>query len=661
MIIICLFLSTFLLVGAPVLATNPEVSINISCNGDSVCNNSDLDSAVATANNMEAVMKNKFDELIGLGRDNQTEHCQSEVQSFKEVCNPVKYQYFSESILAVKKTIETKSSQITSASRFAKIEANDYATDPKSIEKIIANIEDLIKVIDAGKEFINKTQNELLNLDQDCSKFSEKVEMVCQEPTAATSNGELKVYEYHNGQSKISRTAPARSVTNIGAVVAEVNLSVETTIDAPKIIEERSSAANFYHGTSRISGATAATLKETDTFANNSLNQASLTLDSLKSLVVLVPESKTLNTDATACTGAMKARNQCGDSISSIESSNESQFTTRPQARPSGAENSGQQAGSNSGGQSAEQIMQQANSSAYGSEIGGNTESPGGLNINTSNSANGLSDGSANGPANGSANGSSGGGFMQGLGALGGMAALGKTIKGNNEYGSSGSSNSIDRSPNPNLNERGNSRRNRAYDPTGQVNSSNRNNNAGDSLPTTRGFQQQNSAGSNFRSSGDGGGSSNGQDRGGSGLSGMNNNSGGSNNNVQKPGLLSRIFGKKDKTFLGKTISGKGGASSKGSSNSGSRLGSATYDRNGKMIYSAENQQQGRTFDPDKYMPSKAAQDRAYARSTGRKIASFSGANNNPGIQWPKDISKNKDASMFSKVTVTHRMSINNE
>lgn len=153
-----------------------------------------------------------------------------------------------------------------------------------------------------------------------------------------------------------------------------------------------------------------------------------------------------------------------------------------------------------------------------------------------------------------------------------------------------------------------------------------------------------------FNNGGNGGGSL--------GLGSSSNGSRRSTNN-EKPGLLSKLFGKKDKTLFGNKNTKGGSMGGYGGSTSGSSSGRSIYeDSSGTQYQKTGN---GRMFDPNKYAPSKAAEAQAYARHTGRKIASHSSPSAYPApISWPADISRNKKANMFFNISLQVKMTVDN-
>lgn len=138
------------------------------------------------------------------------------------------------------------------------------------------------------------------------------------------------------------------------------------------------------------------------------------------------------------------------------------------------------------------------------------------------------------------------------------------------------------------------------------------------------------------------------------GLNSSPSNATNKNGADNKPSLMDRLFGrKKDKTMFGKRdSSGRGGSFGQSSSTRQNRRGfnsqtSSTSTSDGSLK---------RVFDASKYSPSEEAKARAYARATGRRIASHSF----PGktIEWPTDISRNKKENIFRKVNLQHRINL---
>jgi hypothetical protein len=288
----------------------------------------------------------------------------------------------------------------------------------------------------------------------------------------------------------------------------------------------------------------------------------------------------------------------------------------RPQPRPTSIVDSDTGGGGGSTpGVSGADLVAQANSGAYGAgSIGADASNTGGQ----------------------------GGGLINALGSLGGM--FGKTGGGFGSEGYRPSANSR-ASNQPNSN----SRSNPGYDlPSENVDYTLNGNSNARTNPTqqARAFSgNPSSGGSGFNGSSGGAGQ-------GLNASGGNGASGSSGSGGSKPGLLSRLFGKKkDKTMFGKAensgVGGRFASKAKGS-------GSQTLNPNESNLDSNYNNQ-GRVFDASKYAPSAKAQARAHARATGRKIASHG----LPGsFEWPSDISKNKKENIFKKVNLPHRITL---
>lgn len=141
-----------------------------------------------------------------------------------------------------------------------------------------------------------------------------------------------------------------------------------------------------------------------------------------------------------------------------------------------------------------------------------------------------------------------------------------------------------------------------------------------------------------------------------SGASGSGLMSGGSDGSSsstpqEKPGLLSRLFGKKkDKTIFGKRDSP--GLARSFNQNSSNRPGLKSQ----KSDSNSSDESLTRVFDASKYTPSKKANEKAYARATGRKLASHSLIRKK--LKWPNDISRNKQSNIFHKIQIAHQIEI---
>lgn len=126
--------------------------------------------------------------------------------------------------------------------------------------------------------------------------------------------------------------------------------------------------------------------------------------------------------------------------------------------------------------------------------------------------------------------------------------------------------------------------------------------------------------------------------------------SGSSNDQDSKPSLFTKLFGSSDKNMFGKSSTNNGGSEPK--------MEKKGYQKSyrGRSLGEENNSvsSKNRIFDYDKYRPSPTAEQRAYERATGRRIASRSIANSS-GFEWPNDIRKNKNSNLFKIVNIIHR------
>ncbi len=556
---------------------------------------------------------------------NQSNTCQIQVNNFNGQCNSSLFNSIILNIESINQEIKNKMVQFSDVSSIARNAKERGAT----VTEILVNLEELQKEIEAAKNFVLEQEKELHKLNTNCESSYKDVAAVCVPPTVA-SNGERTVL------NEISLVGPEQIVVEkagveAGRAEATALVQMNGDLDAPKIESQRRNFESSFNATSRVGGTAFEAVNGANSFADDSISDIQ---NIIKSLQPLRETFTNQNETCDAVFGCQPTKDGASPdhlearALAGIERAEAAQRAAAG-ATPT-ADATSRSAGG--GGASAEEVMSSAQDSAYG---GSPT-----VNVNTTNT--GAAPQGAAGAGGGFA------GALSGLSSMLGKAtggAFGDSSSYSNNYGSSRYGSSA-------RTNNGGSYPTESYDYslTKQKTATGFNN------PPARGFQPQagglpSNNGSNPNAGAQGGA--------GAGLSGSGS-SGSGGTNADKPSLFSRLFGKKDKTLFSNKSSGGGGGGSFGgaSSKTGYSPTGASLDSNG--LQDPSNPNGGRSFDPSKYMPSKAAEERAYlrstGRSTGRKIASHSlGDGSASDFQWPNDISKNKNMNLFKTVNIIHR------
>lgn len=638
---------------------NPNTSLaELATNFDNSggCSNDEYAEAEARAASLEARLQQRFQSISDSAKQKQTSSCQQSVAKFREECNSLRYSSIQTTIQEIRTTIDSKTKQIGNINKFAQTEANDSNTPSSEIEKLVANVRKLVADIEEAKLTLAEQEQMLANQDQICLVQNDVVANVCREPVVNTENNEIQVVEFTANQSLVIPKAPASEVSPVGNVIAAAKLQVSGPVTSPEIRSSRESAERSFYGTTRNSGTTSESLTQTTTFANSSLAQANSILSALAPLISQEKENFNDNTKNSLCSAIMEARGECSDSQDTTTADTSSVTSDRPGQRPDGlgSQNAGATAptdgsrrppasagnGENRDAVSAKDVEGQALSRAYG----GNNE--------TQTAVEGPNGTPA---AGGQASGGFGAGISNALGGIGSM--FGKTGGGFGSEGYSSSSNSRMGLAGGGQNNAGNYRgKTNGNFPQQNVDFTPKNKNSNANAPT------RNSRAFGGGSANAGSGMNNGQSGAMGGAGGMGSGSSGAGsgkNSGEKPNFFNRLLGKKkDKTMFGKTeSSGRGGSYASGSRSA--QRGYQGRNADGSVNYGDGFNANGeRTFDASKYAPSKAAQDRAYARATGRKIASHAPATGST-VEWPSDISRNKNRNMFSNVGLQVKVQIN--
>jgi hypothetical protein len=585
------------------------------CVSNSVCEDKEI-AAEQHARNM-AVYNFEIESVIAASQ--QTDTCRSRIKdNFEKNCNSQLYRNLKIKIEAVKESINQKNAQVKQTQKSITGAASE---SQESIEQIINRLKVLITDINNLKALeLTPLETALKKLNKTCELEYDLVNQVCQAPFVSSEGNEtvIKKRKIVGTSSSVDKSIVPEGTAQVSTVTAVAKVKVSGAIDAPEVEAARQVAESGYTNTSRVGGSTNATFEDTSDLAVASLNQAKEIILSLRGISVqssgpecdefgdgcdnpVSPNADPLGKDLPYSMGVPV--NEPGDGAAAKTTAT---------------------GGNNGGGVSGDQVMADAQSGAYGA--------PGG----TGDSSQGGGSGAGTG---GSAQGGVGG-AMSGLSGLSSM--FGKT--GGSSFGNDSSYASS--SSGRRYNNSGGSAGNYAIptDTTYNPNNYTNNDNNSPNMPNQRAFQGGNG---NNANNGYGSAANNGN---GSPLGSSNNNKG--TNNNPKPNFFSRLFGKKDKTFLGKNINGNGGGY--GSAARSGKSGSGSYDSRIDKN-NALQKTDAKSFDPSKYAPSKAAQDRAYARATGRKIASHS-SDRGYLTEWPSDISKNKKTSMFVKVGLAHKI-----
>lgn len=632
-------------------------TVEAGCIDGSDCSAREVQNALTYAE-QEAIKL--FESASRLADKNQSEICQNQIQKFRNSCNQAEFDRNRQELDDIKLAIESRESLIEEKKQQIEQKINNIATTGQlnrvhtesptqateiieklsvlksEIEILKTEIDSLKKELVASQVFVNQKSAELRQMREKCSSESTAAETVCQAPTAVTNGETTMIVENSLERSGAVFVEPGEAISGQATAVSIV--AANGSITAPLVEGRRASFDRVYATTMESSEAAAETLNSTFTVANETSRKATTVSQSADDSITQI---NTIITSLTPLTGGATFQDPGGVCIPmpgvSCPPAEEPPAGAPiepivvtpldPAEGGGGSGDGGRGTGTGTGGRgtaSAEELGDQALSGAYGADSSGTGD--------TSNKTTGA----ATNP--------NGGGLA---GALSGLSSMfGKTSGGfgdSSSYGSNygstryGSNNSGGTNYNKNSGTYYNNASNPAFKSAGGIPQTQGQN---------RGFQQQ-FGGSNQ-------GSGIGQGQAGSGLSGFDSSgSGGLSNEDSKPGLLSRLFGKKDKNMFGKTTSSGGGGSMQGtSSKTGVRGASGLI--NDSMDPSNPNNPTGRTFDPNKYMPSKEAEERAYLRSTGRKMASR-GLASAADFQWPDDISRNKNLNLFKTVNLIHR------
>jgi hypothetical protein len=645
----------FTLFSSMSLAEAPAATSEVVCNNSSGCRDDDPNwrAADLSADRLARQIQARFESVARLAQTQQTEYCANSITGFNKGCQARTFETISaeiaeinEVITARRQILEEKVAQLASIEGPTRIEAQDVNTPTSEIQSLIdratelvAEIEDLKSTIDAAKVFLAEKNVELTNLNNTCAELNSNVQTVCQDPKVGVVMDTIVISGHTEGQTIMAGIVPAREVESFGELAAAAELEVtENSLPTPEIATQRLAFDWTYYSTSRIGGNTVGHLRSAETFVDESavyaadeLAQANNIINSLRTLL----PDQTPNTGT--CTLTMQATGACSATTPDPN-------VTRPQQRPPNLSRNTvpvptpapRGGGAPGGGGGAPPVNGQGLIDDVNQGPGyGGSPSPGG----------GGTDVAGRG---GNAPGA--GGLMNTLGGLGSM--FGKTGGGFGSEGYRSSSNGRSASGGsipPNRSRQGYGLPNQNVD----FNPSSRPNSAGAPLGQPRAFNG--GLGSNGQSGGFGGGAAAG---GGMPASGGGSAGGGSSGSGQKPGLLSRLMGKKrDKTMFGKADSSGGGGGFNNAKASPRAGLTDPYDGSSNVALDENGR---RIFDASKYAPSQAAQDRAYARATGRRIASTVQRPNSGAMDWPSDISKDRNGNMFMKVRLSHTSFINN-
>ena len=551
----------------------------------------------------------------------QSETCQTQVTRFGESCSTSMYQELLTEAQQLQNQIDEKTAMSTRTHR----ELTGDLSNQNSVQGIIDRLtrlnEDIATLLSSLGEIKSRTDS----LDNVCTNERQSVMNACSAPRAELKNGSSVIVQNEvtpNSSNRVETPVPPASAISYD-VEAEAVATVTGDVAAPEVSQRRQGFERTYYSTTLTAGRAHEEINTAETLGTTTVQQSLEIIRSLQALVSNSPESGDI----------------CDITQGPCDSTEPAPSSVRPQARPeniSGVENAPVPTPaprSGDGGApavSGDDLIADVNAGpAYGS-----TPSPSGGGADVA--GRGLSTPGA-------------GGLMNSLGGLGSM--FGKTGGGfgSEGYGSSsngrfasGGLNTQNRSgpgyalPDQNVDFTPNSRTADPGAPIGQPRAFN----AG---------LGNNAQGNSFGGAAGGGGmpATGGGSTGGRGGSG------------QKPGLLSRLLGKKrDKTMFGKTEnSGRGGSFRNAGKASPSAGLNGAYEDSANVTLDANGR---RVFDASKYAPSQAAQDRAYARATGRRIASTVPRPGGGSMDWPSDISKDRNGNMFMKVRLSHTSFINN-
>ncbi len=600
----------------PVLALefNADPVPTVDCNqvqtSEMRCFNSvekDKESAVTT-------VKDRILEAARLAGDNQTEECQKQVTKFNSSCKQSDFEYIEKNINAVKAHIDqelsVKESLINETSN-PKLRNNEGV-----VASMIERLTTIKNSIDTDKSSLEALNQTLTELNNSCINELESSRLVCVQPTVSTIGDTVIIKQTTTSQSFANEVNAVEELDYASATVAASGVvESKAIVDGLRTVEGR-------HGiTSMASDKAFESLDLTNSYATTSSQQIENIIESLR------PLSTSLDSPG-AC--APRPGRPCpstgadDDSIAAgaLEAIERAEAAERARIAAEAERKSSPGPGSSAGTASADDLGNDAMNSAFGGTPGDSDPS-----------------GSPTGASGSNPNGSGLAGALSGLTSMMGKTSgdIGDSSSYGSDYGnyrsnSNGSNgSSYTNNPNPDYN-------NNSF-PAIKTSGTSKN-----QQPQARGFQPQSQGATQPNGFGAGQGSN---------VGGFDSSSAGASAQDSKPGLFSRLFGKKDKNMFGKTTGSGGGGSLSGANKAGNRKTSSgsSYEEMDPANPSLKN---GRTFDPNKYMPSKDAEERAYLRSTGRKMASR-GLASASDFQWPDDISRNKNANLFKTVNLIHR------
>lgn len=564
----------------------------------------------------------------------QTEICSNQVAAFEKQCDYSKVQEAQLLISDIKNTIEQRVNSLTNINT----ESGRPEFRSKSIlGKMLETAKKLQNEIDAANKFLEDQKIFITDFTNTCNKQIENVRTVCVDPQYGTIGEQININIVTPNQSQVLESVSAiKSATDReGEAEATVLVHTSGTFPATEAENKKNMANSTYNTATQVRRNTSETLAETKVVAEESRELANRLITSLETIVA--------PSDPTKIEGRLEHGLMDGgaDPIDTVD-------PTRPPSRSASSStgntpnadnvlntrNTNGATASKAGGVSAQQAQNDALANAYGA----GTPDP----SSNSNETNG------NKTTNNSAGAPGGvGSMMNGLSGLGSM--FGKTTGGGFGNDSSYGSSRIGR-----YNNDGNFR----YRPSQQS--------GADYVYTpksgnTSANQQQASNQRAFAGGNPSTGAYSGMPM--AGGTGSNMNMGGSPSNTaaptKKPSFLDKLLGR-DKTLFGKKTAGAGGGSFGMNSSSSSRDSYLRKDMNPSGD-SLKNKDKARVFDASKYAPSKAAQERAYARATGRKIASHASgieSSSKNKKEWPEDISLDKRSHMFRKASFKIRVTI---
>ncbi len=593
-----LAISFTLLIGFNAYSNDAPIEAVSECRTHHIENNCEENEDVAKAKAIGSV-KTEFDQLANAKELAVSNSCDAILNQVLIDCDS---SVFSERQKNIDDLVGSFSALEQKKNDIYRSRAPDSESRTKSVVEIISELKSLSVTL-------GDLSDEMDNLKSICDKQRDQVKQDCSRPT-------VKATEINNKLvSEGDAIAQARIANDIVLKVGNISQGGMDKVD-----RTQKETTEVYRTASDI----------TNTAIGRSENYQYQIRETIRSLNGLVTDNND-DCDASAmggCEEGLEIKQEPEPEIEVVETCTDPNGCTGE--KPEIETETTHVAASSSAGQktteglSGEELISDANSKAYGTTT------------NASADRNSSQETSGNGFA---------GGINSAAGGLGGLGSIfGKTGGGFGQEGYSNPSNPRYQGSNySNYNSPNQNQASQNFKPNYD---NNRLKNPSSNSQNTPNFGGGNYANSANRSAPVGGG------QGAGGLQGSSAPT--SKSSSRKPGLLSRLFGKKkDKTLFGKTDSSARGGSFKSRSNrSSSRTNS---NLNSENQFNPSNSSQ-RRFDASKYEPSKAASARAYARATGRKIASQAPQ---PEIfVWPDDISKNRNANMFSKVRISHKVHV---